>query len=206
MSKLSLILPEVSKPSKTEDPKTDTAFTTIQNWANGEIDGNNVAATLTGRRLLDRQTGYFGAGTGNGTYVFEGTTMSLPGTENLGARALIRLESTDYAVTGKANTQLIIKGNVATNGTAPSSTFKFKLYVVASSGGAENKSAFTLGASVGETTALAAPAANSITGIESTAFAFPASNWYALVAEVSGGATAAKSVVVLNVQLFVLNS
>lgn len=44
MSLLSLVLPVVGQPSSTEDPKTDTAFTTIQTWANGNIDGTNLSA------------------------------------------------------------------------------------------------------------------------------------------------------------------
>lgn len=45
MSILSLILPEIGKPDFTEDPKVNTALTTIETWANGEIDGtNNIKA------------------------------------------------------------------------------------------------------------------------------------------------------------------
>jgi hypothetical protein len=42
MSLLSLILPEIGKPDKTEDPKLNTALTSIQTWANGNIGISNL--------------------------------------------------------------------------------------------------------------------------------------------------------------------
>jgi hypothetical protein len=42
MSLLSLILPEIGLPDKTQDPKIVTAFSTIQTWANGEIGTANL--------------------------------------------------------------------------------------------------------------------------------------------------------------------
>lgn len=44
MTQLSLILPEIGSPSKTEDPKTDNAFIAVQTWANGNIDATNLKA------------------------------------------------------------------------------------------------------------------------------------------------------------------
>ena len=42
MSLIALTLPEVGKPDKTEDPKVTTALTTLQTWANGNIDSTNL--------------------------------------------------------------------------------------------------------------------------------------------------------------------
>jgi hypothetical protein len=42
VSLLSLVLPVLKQPDKTEDPKINTAFTTIQTWANGNIESSNV--------------------------------------------------------------------------------------------------------------------------------------------------------------------
>lgn len=44
MTSLSLILPEIGVPDVTEDPKIVTAFSTIQTWANGNIDSANLKA------------------------------------------------------------------------------------------------------------------------------------------------------------------
>jgi hypothetical protein len=46
MTTLSLILPEIGKPDKTEDPKLNTALTTVQTWANGGIGTSNLEAGL----------------------------------------------------------------------------------------------------------------------------------------------------------------
>jgi hypothetical protein len=45
MSVLTLVLPEVGQPDKTQDPKINTAFTAIQSWGNGQIDSSNTSAT-----------------------------------------------------------------------------------------------------------------------------------------------------------------
>jgi hypothetical protein len=42
MTLLSLVLPILRQPDKTEDPKINTALTTMQNWANGNIDSSNI--------------------------------------------------------------------------------------------------------------------------------------------------------------------
>ncbi len=52
MTQLSLILPEIGSPSKTEDPKTDNAFIAIQAWANGNIDATNLKAEGVSRESL----------------------------------------------------------------------------------------------------------------------------------------------------------
>lgn len=44
MTSLSLVLPEIGVPDLTEDPKIVTAFSTIQVWANGNIDSTNLKA------------------------------------------------------------------------------------------------------------------------------------------------------------------
>lgn len=46
MTIISLELPEIGKPDKTQDPKINTAFSTIQNWANGFIDEENLSVAL----------------------------------------------------------------------------------------------------------------------------------------------------------------
>lgn len=57
MSLLSLVLPIINQPDKTEDPKINTAFTAIQNWANGNIDSSNVKAEGLGGTSLNKGLG-----------------------------------------------------------------------------------------------------------------------------------------------------
>jgi len=44
MTEVSLVLPEIGKPDKTQDPRINTAFTAIQTWANGNVDSSNLKA------------------------------------------------------------------------------------------------------------------------------------------------------------------
>lgn len=47
MTELSLTLPIINKPDKTEDPKINTALTAIQTWANGNVDSSNFPKALS---------------------------------------------------------------------------------------------------------------------------------------------------------------
>ena len=58
MTILSLVLPIISQPDKTEDPKINTAFTAIQSWANGQIDSSNIKpASLVGASIKPESLG-----------------------------------------------------------------------------------------------------------------------------------------------------
>ena len=46
MGSISLQTPLVGQPNATEDPKVATDFTTLQTWANGNIDAINMSAAL----------------------------------------------------------------------------------------------------------------------------------------------------------------
>lgn len=52
MTQLSLTLPEIGKPDKTEDVKLNTALTQIQTWGNGNIDEANLSSSLRSSLLL----------------------------------------------------------------------------------------------------------------------------------------------------------
>lgn len=47
MTELSLTLPELGKPDKTQDPKIVTALTTIQNLINGNLDITNFPKAIS---------------------------------------------------------------------------------------------------------------------------------------------------------------
>lgn len=71
MGTISLSIPQTGQPNSTEDPKIATDFTTIQTWANGNIDVSNLSSaaqtTLLGGSwqslTLGTNIGAFGAGT-----------------------------------------------------------------------------------------------------------------------------------------------
>lgn len=47
MTQLALVLPVIGQPDSTEDPKLNTALTTIQSWANGNVDSSNLTAATS---------------------------------------------------------------------------------------------------------------------------------------------------------------
>ena len=57
MTALSIELPAIGQPDKTQDPKINTAFTAVQTWANGNIGDTNIAS---GRALVVTTTKYNG--------------------------------------------------------------------------------------------------------------------------------------------------
>ncbi len=55
MSLINLVLPEINKPDKTEDPKVTTALTTLQSWANGNIDSTNLKTEGIEPKSLEKE-------------------------------------------------------------------------------------------------------------------------------------------------------
>lgn len=208
MGTISLTIPVAgSTPFSTAAANVDTDLTTIQTWANGNVDGANVVASLTGRRLVTQAVlllpGGAGATTylfgGSGSYVGSGTPTSVP------AIVWAYLDPANFAVTGKSNTQLILRMSLATNTVAPAVNFTAQLNAVtfAGSGGSNTP---TAGAQVsGSGVAISTPGASSAAVAETTAFTFPTAGAY-VPAVVTSGTTAANSATMVTVQLFVLNS
>jgi hypothetical protein len=101
------------------DPQVATALTTLLTWANGNVDGANVVASLTGRRLTYEASawvpGSFGTNASYGIQL-DGSLLALPGITSKGVQTFY-LEAAKYAVVGKANTNLIItlEGYCGTN-------------------------------------------------------------------------------------------
>lgn len=209
MSELSLVLPEVNKPDKTEDPKIVTAFTQIQTWANGNIGAVNVDSTLTSRlRLIGEAIGTVPAAFGAVGAVFPQSGGEVVAGSPTAFTASnmpwwTYLNASDFAVSGKTTT-LTLKAQMATNSTGPASTFTFSLLPVTGYQGGEGKLEIQYGAAVaGSTVALVPASNNNYTG--KVSFAFPAAGYYSFGVALSAP-SAAKSFQILGVQLFVSNT
>lgn len=157
------------------------------------------------RRMIERQSGYLPAGSGEFTYLFTGggSLLRSGGTAKIGL-GILYLNPADYAVSGRS-TKLIIKGNVLVNEVAPTTNFSFNLFAVSTFQGPENEVGAILGSLVETTATLTAPGAKTLNTLESAAFAFPSAGYYALTVGMTGS-IAAKSLVNLNAQMFVVNT
>src|SRR5690242_4980410 len=102
------------------DPEISTALNSILTWAGGNIDGTNVAATLTGRRLVFGQAITVG-GSISGTQFANsaGDGVLSGGSGSNRAIAWAYLDPAGFAVTGKSNTRLVLRASLATNAGAP---------------------------------------------------------------------------------------
>jgi hypothetical protein len=59
MTTVSLILPEVGKPDSTQDPRIVTAFTTLQTWANGNVDSTNLSKGAVNGEAVNKEVPRF---------------------------------------------------------------------------------------------------------------------------------------------------
>jgi hypothetical protein len=156
-------------------------FAAIFGSING-LDGANVAAALTGRRLV--YAGFIaGALAGGSTY-----TNALLGPNGGSVPAWTYLDPANYAITGKANTQLILKASVTANTVAPGVSFTYSLNSV-TFGGSSGIFTMTVGAAVaGGSVAIASGSIAQNAGAqgETAAFACPVAGFYAVVLNTSG--------------------
>ncbi len=212
MSELSLVLPEIGKADRTEDPKIVTAFTQVQTWANGNIGGVNVEDDLTGLRLVEKVRGFAEGGKLAGTYIPTTATLQkleagllavfAPTTVG-GAPNFTYLNSTDYAISGK-ETKLTLKVDLATNQTEPGAKLTFGLYPIEQYLGGENELQVKYEVVHTGSTVLFEPLKNQNYSVK-TAFSFPTADWYSIGVETSA-TLAAKSVLAFTASLFVSNT
>lgn len=180
-------------------------FTTIQTWANGNVDGSNVDASLTGRRLVGQFSTVVASGsmTAGNFYLTPAGAVAASGAATGGS--WLHLNPANFAVVGKSNTQLVVRMALATNSTAPAITIQGSLNAAAFVTGTANSLGITVGAVQGSAASFASPAATSVTAVEAGPFTFPAAGAYVPALNFSGSA-AANSAIGVIWQLFVLNS
>lgn len=205
MGTLSLTLPTAgSTLNSVADPEIVTAFTTVQTLVNGNIDGANVAATLTGRRLVGEMDVFLNGAVAATYFSCDGSQLASGGSlASLGPKWW-HLDPAGFAITGKSNTQLIVRLSVATNATAPTVSFAGKLCAVTFAGGG-NVIVPTVGTQAGTSATVTTPGASSVAVAETSAFTFPTAGAYAPVITVSGS-QASNSAVMAVIQLFAINS
>jgi uncharacterized membrane protein len=118
---------------------------------------------------------------------------------------LIRLESADYAVTGKT-TKLRVRVNLATLTAAYAGTYTAGLYPVTAVSFSSGNPTYTVGAVIsGSTAAIAAPSADSLVEADSGAFTIPADGYYVMAVALSATAPPANCGFVANAFLQVAN-
>lgn len=209
MGTISLTIPVAgSTPFSTAAANVDTDLTTIQTLVNGNIDGANVIAGLTGRRLAASSFMLVGGSVVAMTAVSDAAGAVVVSGNNVNGRPVnwAYLDPAGFAVTGKSNTQLVLRMSLATNATAPAINFTGQLNAVAFSGASASLITPTVGTTVtGSTVAINTPSASSAAVAETAPFTFPAAGAYALTV-VTSGTTAANSGTSLTLQLFALNS
>lgn len=206
MGSITLQIPQSGQPNSTEDVKVANGLTTLQTWANGNIDGANVAATLTGRRHV--MTAYFSQPGNTSTWFTSAPGDLVQSGTNQGNRGICwaYLDPANFAVTGKNNTQLVLRMSLATMATAPAVNFTAALNPVTFGGSTSGNIVCTAGSAVsGSSVTINTPSASTATVAETSAFAFPTAGAYAPTITISG-LSATGSLVIMAVQLFVLNS
>lgn len=211
MSQVTFTLPTPGQtPNSTADPEINNALSAIQTWINGlNVDGGNVVASLTGRRLIQEGGGSISSGSSGAfsgeVFVMPSANQGIQGTPGGAFSAGPWLDPANFAVVGKNNTQLIVKLTVGSNGTQIGANITASLYPLTYSGGASALS-ITAGAAVtGSSVTINNPAINSSLQAETAAFTFPAAGSYLLGYTLSAN-LAANSALAINARLFVLNS
>ena len=207
MTTLSYTLPVAgSTLNQTADPELVTAFNTTQAWANGNIDGANVVASITGRRLIAQAAAVFPASTTSGTYFLLGDgSIVKSGSTTTKSILWWYLDPGNFAVAGKANTQAIIRMSLGASANSNSVTFNGTLQAFSLGATGANLTP-SVGATVG-TGAGATPASGSTTVAESSGgvFTFPSAGAYCPLVTLTANMGASDIVTVLW-QLYVLNS
>jgi hypothetical protein len=188
------------------DPEIASALQTLLTWANGNVDGANVAATLTGRRLVAQAAVFIGASFGAAALyqIAADGSLSTTGSSLTKPPMFWVLDPANFQVTGKSNTQLVLRTSYAC-GIAPGITVSTELNAVSGAGGSGGAIALVQGSLAGSGSGNALNSNGLVGSYEGAAFTFPTAGAYYPLVQLSG-ATAANSATSLLVQLFVLNN
>jgi hypothetical protein len=139
-----------------------------------------------------------------GTYIFSPTSGAAGVAAATTGAFAFPLDPADFVAPAGKTLKARVKASMIVNAVAPTNTFTFGLYPVATTGGASGSAPTiaTVGTVVtGSTAAIVAPsAAAGATPVVSTTFTFPAAGYYVLGAVVTAGG-AANSVVTVTARL-----
>lgn len=207
MTSLSFPVPTAGNTlNQIADPEIATALNTILTWANGNVDGANMPASLTGRRLVGQASAFLGSSAGSAASYYMNTdgSVGIAGTTATGKPFFWwHIDPTTYAVTGKSNTQFVMRTSIAC-GVGPSVSVAPQLNALTVGTGGSGTMTPGIGAlqgSGGSTT----PSGTTAAVIEGSAFSLSGAGAFVPVLNL-GGTTAVNSSTAIVVQLFVLNS
>jgi hypothetical protein len=207
VTSLSISVPTVGQSFSTEGVKVGNSLTNLSSWAAGSIDGVNLDASVTGRRLLHEATAFLGAAAGSAGnfFILADGTLLASGSTTTKAVSWAFLDPSNHAVVGKGNTKLIVRMSVAC-AVAPAITFSGELASL-TFGGSTGNIVPSFGSQQGSAANVASPSGSSVNVAESASgsFVFPTPGAYAPVINLSG-ASAANSATTILWQLFVLNN
>lgn len=178
------------------------------NVTNGNIStvvaviGLGTGSDIPGFRLVTSISAVVQGGTGVGNWLVNpaGALVATSGNTISGnaLAGLIRLDLSDWQITGRTGPQLTLKFAALGNATAAAQTISAALYPVSAVAGASGNLIVTLGAATAS--AGVSPSASAGSTAETT-FAFPSNGYYVLGVSV-GGSTAAASDVAVSGQLW----
>lgn len=205
MSNLTLDIPQIGALNSSEDPKIATSLTTIQTWAGGQIDGANLDPSVLGRpALLFQASAFIPAGTTAGSYLIatDGTLVSGATSKPI---YWFRYTGSDFTVAGTSNPTMKLRGQLAVNAVAPTSTIALTMNA-ATIAGTGGQMTWTIGSSQLTTVSFVAPSASSVAGTNGSVVGNPVSGVYAPVITISVATTAANSACCLTAQVFLGNT
>lgn len=205
MTQLNIVQPVIGQSDSTEDVKIINAFTAILGVVNGNLDGGNVVASLTGRRLIAQVPFFVQAGTvaASGPYAIaqDGTLIPSSATPTKPLHWW-SLDPANYAVVGKT-TQWVGRLNLAT-GVNPSTTVIAQVNAV-TFGGSAGGIQWTSGSSANIGSIGSTPGTNVAVVTEGGPQTFPTAGAYIPLIGLSAN-TAANSAISGSFQIFALNA
>lgn len=215
MGTLALQIPQIGSLNQTEAPKIASDFTTLQTWANGNVDDSNLQSPMAAKRqLLLTATGSLTASVitsgidyiyTNGGGVVAATNFQL-GTGN----AILPLwsgnsASADFGVPNKT-AQAMLRAVVPVSA-SPGGTLTHALYEITSITASGNFPAIATISRVAASlvsTSLTTP--NSYVSAEGASFPLPVTGLFFLGVRSNYGAGAANSIAVPTVQMYCFNA
>lgn len=156
----------------------DTAWEGFDPATQVELDAVRDAV-LGVWRTQHQAPGFLPGGTGFGPFLLGAGTLPTSGGAVVVPRFPVAINAADLAIAGKT-TQLRLEYILTTNGTAPASDFTLGLHPITGSGGGAGVVSMTMGAAVGSTVTIVAPALGTSTRAVSAVFNLPTDGIYTL--------------------------
>lgn len=177
--------------------------------ADGAVTGPKLAAALdpsgayTGARLLHRTGGLNAGAVAAATYITRTDHLNLSVVPAAAGSSAVYLNPALWTASGRV-VRCLLTGGLFVNAVAPTSTYSFALFPVATWGGISGSvpTVATIGTAVGTTPTIIAPPASAPVAPVSVEFDAPTAGWY-VIGVIQVGAQAANTNVTFHASLFV---